>query len=201
MLPLVDQALSDLNASRGDLGLVAMSDGPGSFTGLRVGVAMAKALTVSAGVPLYAASTLLVRAAGIARPGDRVMACSSALRGQVFAGVWHFGAAGEIRALADPVAVGLEELLTFPDPDRIVGEGPPVLLDAIGSAWGLPVIGPPEAWPSAVTLLSLVGVQGGARPITDPATWVPTYGRPAEAQARWEREHGRPLPNTPGDSR
>src|SRR2546422_9664629 len=57
---------------------------------------------------------------------------------------------------------------------------------------------PPESLPPAATLLlALLEREGSGRTIGDPATAEPVYGRPAEAQARWEARHGRPLPDSP----
>jgi hypothetical protein len=62
------------------------------------------------------------------------------------------------------------------------------------------MIRPPQGAPSARQLIGLIGKQGGAREITDVEEWEPLYGRPAEAQARWETAHGRPLPDSVGSS-
>jgi hypothetical protein len=73
---------------------------------------------------------------------------------------------------------------------------------------GAPVL--PSAWnelprlarkPAARDLLALIGVRGGARLIPDSTGWEPQYGRPAEAQARWEATHGRRIPDSPGHLR
>ena len=47
-------------------------------------------------------------------------------------------------------------------------------------------------------LLDLVGRPGGAVRVEPVEGWQPVYGRPAEAQARWETAHGRPLPDSIG---
>ena len=47
--------------------------------------------------------------------------------------------------------------------------------------------------PNATTLLSLFTREGAARVLEDPMSAEPAYGRPAEAQAKWEARHGRPL--------
>jgi tRNA A37 threonylcarbamoyladenosine modification protein TsaB len=47
--------------------------------------------------------------------------------------------------------------------------------------------------PTAASLLALAPLAGVARRIEDPAAAEPDYGRPAEAQARWEARYGRPL--------
>ena len=77
-----------LDAVRG----IVLSDGPGSFTGLRVGAAVAKALVQARGLPLWIAPSLMVRAAGVARPGATVLAVSDALRGELYAAAYRFDA-------------------------------------------------------------------------------------------------------------
>ena len=51
--------------------------------------------------------------------------------------------------------------------------------------------------PAATSLLALLGREGAGRAIDDLVTAEPVYGRPAEAQAKWEARHGRPLPDSP----
>ena len=56
-------------------------------------------------------------------------------------------------------------------------------------------VGPAEMepiWPQARGVALLAAALEGAAPV-DLAAWEPRYGRLAEAQVRWEREHGRPL--------
>ena len=54
---------------------------------------------------------------------------------------------------------------------------------------------------TAGALLELAARRGGVAVVADPAGWEPEYGRPAEAQAKWEREHGHTLPDSPGQFR
>lgn len=185
LLGQVDEVLGTVGAARADITLVAVANGPGSFTGLRVAFAAAKAIARD-GVTLLTAPSLLLRAAAAAAPGQAVLAISSALRGEVYAGVWRFEPPSRIIPLFAPRAIGLSDLPSLPSFDQAVGDGPPDVVAALG----ITDPGPP----SATVLLRLIGVEGGAVPIQDPALFEPEYGRPAEAQAKWEREHGRPLP-------
>ena len=63
------------------------------------------------------------------------------------------------------------------------------------------MIAPPEGAPRATALIALADMEGGAGEVPDPSGWEPFYGRPAEAQARWEIAHGRPLPDPAGGAR
>ena len=66
-----------------------------------------------------------------------------------------------------------------------------ITADAIAAAFDV-AIGVRE---DARALLALDGRPGGVVEVADPSSWQPMYGRPAEAQAVWERTHGRALPD------
>jgi tRNA threonylcarbamoyladenosine biosynthesis protein TsaB len=200
LLPVLDRLLGAVGAGPGHISAVAVADGPGSFTGLRVGAAVAKAIALAGPVPLWTAPSLLVRAASVARPGTTVLAVSPALRGELFAGAWEFAPGGSIITHLAPRALGPGQFGLLPPVDLACGEGPPELLDALSRHSGAgAVLGSPAA-PSASTLLGLVGVRGGAAEIAAPAAWEPEYGRPAEAQVQWELRHGRALPDPGRDA-
>jgi tRNA threonylcarbamoyladenosine biosynthesis protein TsaB len=84
-----------------DVDRIAVGLGPGGFTGLRIGVATARALAQSADAELVGVSTLQTLATGARpQPGQSVLAVVDARRGEVFVAGWR----GERRVL-DPVAV------------------------------------------------------------------------------------------------
>jgi tRNA threonylcarbamoyladenosine biosynthesis protein TsaB len=198
LLPLIQNLLRRTASTLDDLRGIALSDGPGSFTGLRIGASVAKALVHTRGLPLWTAPSLLVRAAGVARPGALVVAVANALRGEVYAAAYRFAADG-IHTELIPSVRRPEDIVGLPfQPDLIVGEAPAPILAILEEWVGRPVVGPPEGSPQAARLLDLVGRAGGAREVAAVPEWEPVYGRPAEAQARWESAHGRPLPDSVG---
>ena len=198
LLPMIQELLRRADATLEDVRGLVLSDGPGSFTGLRVGAAVAKALVHARGLPLWTAPSLLVRAAGVAGEGALVLAVSNALRGEVYAAAYRFGPR-EIGTELSPSVRRPEDLAGgHLRPDVAVGEAPPEARAVLEQWIGRPLIVPPEGSPRASRLLDLVGRSGGARPVESVAGWEPHYGRPAEAQARWESVHGRPLPDSVG---
>jgi tRNA threonylcarbamoyladenosine biosynthesis protein TsaB len=201
LLPAVEALLRRTGASLDDLEGIALSDGPGSFTGLRVGASVAKALVHARGVQLWTAPSLMVRAASVMAGESLVLAVANALRGDLYAAAYRFHPdrvstelAPSVRRPAELVGSGLE-------PAMIVGEAPAEILTVLESWNGRPVIGPPEGSPRAARLLDLLGLAGGATRVEAVRDWEPVYGRPAEAQARWEMVHGRPLPDSVGSPR
>ena len=202
LLPMIETVLRRRGVTLDGVSGVVVSDGPGSFTGLRVGASVAKALVHARGLPLWTAPSLLVRAAGVAGAGGRlVLAVADALRGDVYAAAARFETSG-VRTELEP-GVWRPEALAELDlaPDALVGEVPPAALVALQRWTGLEIIGPPEGAPHAARLIGLVAAGGGARRVQDVRGWEPVYGRPAEAQARWEIAHGRPLPDSVGGAR
>ena len=72
LFPMIDSVLQDAGASLSDLTRVAVCTGPGSFTGIRAGVAAARGLALGLGIPSVGVSRLAALAAG--RPGRVMMA-------------------------------------------------------------------------------------------------------------------------------
>ncbi len=198
VLGLVGEALADLDAGARDVRHLLTGDGPGSFTGLRVSAAVAKAMTWGRrDVTWSTAPSLLVRAARHAPSGGgRVLALADALRGELYAGCWRFTGAAVVHEHGAARTTTPEALAAFGPVDLVVGSVPERLLAAVQAATGRPPVLGEAALPDARALLALDRLAGGTQPVADPAAWQPTYGRPVEAQAVWERKHGRPLPDS-----
>ena len=197
ILRLVDFVLSRAGARPGDLDGIVLGDGPGSFTGLRIGWATAKGLAQESGLEVRAVPSLLAAAAGAAtRLGAvPIAACFDALRGQVYAAVYVVHP-DRVEKLFAPRVVTLAELARQSAvPRLVVGDGG-VRYAADVTAWvSAPPVPLDQLPPAAAMLLALAERAGAARVIDDLASAEPVYGRPAEAQARWEASHGRPLPD------
>lgn len=197
LFPLVDEVLAELGVSLDQVDALALGDGPGSFTGLRVGAAAAKALSRSCpNLSVWSASTLLIRAAGVQPPrGARVLVATSALRGELYAAGYQLDLPNTVTTWLEPHLTSVEALHRE-RPDLLVADAPDKLVDRLADQLGAPPVRGAAARPSAAVLAGLVGVTGGAERITQVDEWEPRYGRPAEAQARWEIAHGRTLPDS-----
>jgi tRNA threonylcarbamoyladenosine biosynthesis protein TsaB len=198
LLPTVQRLLQRAGVSLDDLHGIVLSDGPGSFTGLRVGASVAKALVQARKLPLWTAPSLLVRAAGATGGGALVLSVANALRGEVYAAAYRFSPEGIQTELIPSVRRPQELVESGLQPAVIIGDAPPDVVAILEHWLGRPMIRPPEGFPRAALLLDLVGRRGGAREVEAIRDWEPVYGRPAEAQARWESAHGRPLPDSVG---
>ncbi len=127
LLALIEQLLDDAAIERSALSAVAISSGPGSFTGLRIGLAVAQGIALGLSIPLLAIDSLAVLAAtasGQLADGSRLMAISDARMGQYNAASYQLAGAELIElaplALLDAGALG--EQLAAHSIGALVGE-------------------------------------------------------------------------------
>jgi tRNA threonylcarbamoyladenosine biosynthesis protein TsaB len=104
LMPAVAQAMERAGAGWSDLDAIAVGVGPGAFTGLRIGIATARALATAAGLALRPVSSLAALAAGIDAPVR--LPLIDARRGEVFAALFDGG-----RELWQPFAAAPEDLI------------------------------------------------------------------------------------------
>lgn len=187
-----------------DVTRVLLADGPGSFTGLRIGAATVQGLRRARPDLVVATAPSLMAAAwvGARFAAGPVAAIYDALRGQVFAAVYRFHA-DRVETLLPPALTTMDALAAAcaERPALAVGDGAGTHAADVRAWTGREPVPPPAGAPRASSLLALDGLDGALRTEDDPSAFEPNYGRPAEAQARWERMHGRPLPDPPGQPR
>lgn len=200
LVPAIEELLRLGGRRWQDLGGIVVADGPGSFTGLRIGFATVQGLVREhPALEVHRAPSLLATAWSVLGCCDGpVAAVYDALRGEVFAAVYEIGG-GRINVLLAPRLTTPDELAASGlRPCLAAGDGA-VTHAAVMRRWtGRAPLGPPVGAPRASSLLALLDVPGATTPVADPATTEPDYGRAAEAQVRWERTHGHPLPHPPG---
>jgi tRNA threonylcarbamoyladenosine biosynthesis protein TsaB len=100
----IDAALKEQGRRAGDIGLVAVSIGPGSFTGLRIGVVCAKTLAYATGCRLAAVDTFACIAENSPSDVDDVCVIADAQRGELYVGRYRRIPSGEFEA-TQPIAI------------------------------------------------------------------------------------------------
>lgn len=199
LVPALEETLRLAGASWADLSGLVVADGPGSFTGLRIGFATAAGvLKELPGLPLFTIPSLVGTARlGAALVSGPVAALYDALRGEVYAAVCDFTRAAPV--VVAPRLTTVSALAAEGIVARLgIGDGAGAYADQVLQWTGRLAVSPPTGAPRASILIELVET-GIATNVSDPSAWEPAYGRPAEAQARWERQHGRALPGATGN--
>src|SRR5437879_5381624 len=161
LIVLIDHTLEQAGVRLTDLEGIVVGDGPGSFTGLRVGWAAAKGLAQQAGLSLAAVPSLMAAAATVARQLGPVpvAACYDALRGQVYGAVYVFRP-DAVETRVAPTVTTVPELacLTPPSarPRVVVGDGAMRYRADVLEWRGAEPIPLASLTPNATTLWSLV---------------------------------------------
>ncbi len=109
LLPMIENILKEQNTRVEDIGLFALSAGPGSFTGVRIGAATVKGLCFGRNVPCVGVSALEALAYNYI-DSDGVVACAmDARRDQVYFALFRISD-GNVERLCDDIAVSLDEM-------------------------------------------------------------------------------------------
>jgi tRNA threonylcarbamoyladenosine biosynthesis protein TsaB len=129
--------LAEVSLTLNDVNALAVATGPGSFTGLRVGIATMQGLAMAIGVPLIGVSALdaLAHTAFAHHPGGRVAAWIDAWRGEVFAACYESGLEISPPTVARPQDVAAElrnESVRFTGDGALAHQA--VIRDTLGSA-------------------------------------------------------------------
>ncbi|MCI8308023.1 MAG: tRNA (adenosine(37)-N6)-threonylcarbamoyltransferase complex dimerization subunit type 1 TsaB [Lachnospiraceae bacterium] len=134
LLPMIEHAMKQSDMTVSQLDAVAAAEGPGSFTGLRIGASTVKGLSFAAGIPVIPVSTLAALAYNFAGMGGIICPVMDARRGQVYSAVYSFcGDCGDvIHEIYGPRAIALDDVLRLlcekhPD-ERILFLGDGVLV-------------------------------------------------------------------------
>ena len=126
LMPMVEDLILSCGCKPEEIDVIAVAAGPGSFTGLRIGVSTAKGLAWAWGKPCAACSTLESMAFQLAHMDAAIVAVMDARRSQVYNALFHGGECGLQRICGDR-AVSLdvveEEIKNLPGPKILVGDG------------------------------------------------------------------------------
>jgi len=184
LTPLVQDLLAHSGPEADALDAVAVSEGPGSYTGLRIGVSTAKGWALSADAALVGVPTLEAWAAQVApwaAAGDSVCALIDARRDEVYAAAYRIGENGALDEHADVTALTVDALPNWLGAVGgtlwLVGDGAPKSRETLAAHAGgdsrlLPtnVVPPSAAW---IARRARSRVDAGA--VADVATFEPLY--------------------------
>jgi tRNA threonylcarbamoyladenosine biosynthesis protein TsaB len=201
LLPAVDEMLRGLSLGPEDIEAIAVSQGPGGFTGLRIGIATASGWARARGVPLLGVSTLEALAS-VAGADGLILPVLDAHRGEVAGALYRGRADGILTCLmpplvAPPAAFAAEAVAALSA--GTAGESTPIFLlgdalarhgPALTSALGTRArLGAPQLHPraAAVALLARPRFLRGER--SDPDGVLPVYGRRPVVRP-WQETHG-----------
>lgn len=136
IMPMIDELLRKVSLDITDIDLFACSEGPGSFTGLRIGIGTIKGLAYGLGKPVVGVSTLEALAHNIDITDLIICPIMDARRGQVYNGLYRYNE-DTLECITEPRALSIEELCEELTKKTIfVGDGVNVHKDKIKELLG-----------------------------------------------------------------
>jgi len=185
IVPIIDRLCRARGWMPRDIEVVYVSVGPGSFTGLRVGVTVAKALALATGAKVVAVPTADVLARNAPEGWQNVVIVLDAKRDQVYTAVYaNEGGAPVVREAArlDDLRAVLQRV---PRPVHLIGEGIPYHQRSIPDGDPGVVTTAPELWQGRATAVVEVGdLLARQGQFTDPDRLTPIYIRRPEAEEK-----------------
>jgi tRNA threonylcarbamoyladenosine biosynthesis protein TsaB len=192
LIPLIDELCQKRGWKPAELREVYVSVGPGSFTGLRIGITLAKTLAFATGAKLVAVPSMRVLVENASDDAKHAVVVLDAKREQVFTarferveGIWVEREPAHVESLAAMLG-------RAPRPVELIGEGIEYHRQYIPAGDREIVIALQERWRArAGVLAQLGGKMAREGNFVDPFVLEPIYIRPPEAQEKFEAQSGR----------
>ena len=193
LMVMAEDALKQCGKTAADVTAVAVAEGPGSFTGVRIGAAAAKGFAWGREIPCYGISTLEAMAVSLGVYEGHICACMDARRNQVYNALFLVDN-GKVERISDDRAIALadlqEELEHIDGPIFLVGDGSQLTYKTLsGSVDNL--ILPPEhrMHQRAIGVALLAEAKQAAGETGDGNALSPNYLRLSQAEReRMEKE-------------
>ena len=185
LMPIVEHILKNTGLTCADMDTIAVAAGPGSFTGIRIGVSAAKGLAFAVDKPAIGVSTLAAMARNVAFADGLVICAMDARRNQIYNALFE-AKDGTLTRLTEDRAIGLaelaEELKDDPRSKTVVGDGARLCFDFLTQA-GIPCrLAPAHLLMQNATSVALeaeqLAAEGG---FVSAQELEPVYLRPAQA--------------------
>jgi tRNA threonylcarbamoyladenosine biosynthesis protein TsaB len=192
VMPAIQSLLKDCDIKPSELEKIVVARGPGSYTGVRIGVTIAKTLAWTLGIPLTGVSSLEVVAANSRYFKGYVSPLFDARRGQIYTGLYEYKenslqtVIGDTNVLASDWAARIKE---YSLPVLFVGTDVNLHKETLQGILGdLAFFSPLALNNPRPGELALLGMH---REEEDIHSFVPNYVRLAEAEAKWLEQQGK----------
>jgi tRNA threonylcarbamoyladenosine biosynthesis protein TsaB len=191
LMATIDRVLKDTGLRIADIDGFAIAIGPGSFTGLRIGLATVKGLALATNKPLAAVPTLKALAWNLPYSAYPICPLLDARKNEVYAAMYRFEGTVLVHVMAEAV-ISLSRLADrISEKTLFTGEASRLFQEDIKEIIGdRALFAPPSATlPSAATVaeIGLTMIKSGKQ--ADPDSLTPMYLRRPEAEVVWEKRN------------
>lgn len=187
LMPAIDLLMEEVGLKPSDLERIVVSSGPGSYTGVRIGVTTAKTLAWSLNIPLVGISSLEVLAQNGRYFDGYIVPIFDARRGQVYTGLYKINGSHVSSVQVDQLVLledWLQVLKQLESPILFLGNDLTIHREVIAERLGKQAVLPPIVTDNPRPAeLAYLGLKKEAT--ADVHSFVPEYLRLAEAEAKW----------------
>jgi tRNA threonylcarbamoyladenosine biosynthesis protein TsaB len=191
LVPGVRDLLKKESINQRDISALAVSVGPGSFTGLRVGLTMAKTFAYHLSIPIYTVSSLMVLAVSAEEQGGPIAAIMDARKGEVYGA--YFSVTPTFKRVSEDTVMSIDDFLDRAESSElcVIGDAVIKYREAIKKrAFNITFASDELCCPSAEFVGKLV-FQNQAEITEKDGIFriAPKYLRQSEAEINWDRKH------------
>ena len=190
LMSTVDRVLTDTGMTLAQIDGFSVAIGPGSFTGLRIGLATIKGLALATGKPVAAVPTLKALAWNLPHAAYPVCPLLDARKKEVYAALYGFNGT-ELKQLLPEQVIALSQLAdAIQERTIFTGEGAHLFRDEIERVFGQRALFAPRSTilPSAAAVAELGLDMIKRNEQADPESLAPMYIRRPEAEVAWEKK-------------
>lgn len=187
LLPMISDLLEMAEVPPGELDGIAVSEGPGSFTGLRIGASTAKGLAWTLGIPIVPVPSLMGLSVNIQGRGKVVCPVMDARRNQAYFGIYRI-TEGIPEVISEPKVDAIEsvisEINTIGEEVVFLGDGVPVFEDMIrkGAAHAVSFAALKDRYQSGASVAALGSLLFEEKQFVRAQEFTPVYLRKSQAE-------------------
>lgn len=186
-MPMVAALMEQNKIQPKDLDLLAVTSGPGSFTGLRIGMASIKGMAYTLGIKIATATSLDILANGVKEYGGTICPIIDARNRQVYTALYKKEQKG-VKRISEYMGIKIEDLaerlLQAEQPIHLCGDASPQYYEFFTKQKNINCaqLDKKGIYPSAAVLVEMAAKQTQGISIADPAEVVPYYLRKSQAE-------------------
>jgi tRNA threonylcarbamoyladenosine biosynthesis protein TsaB len=190
LIQLIDAVVRAQEWTPQDVSRFYVSVGPGSFTGLRIGVTAVKTIAMATGAKIVPVPTPHVLAMNAPAEAEHLVVVLDAKRDQIFTARYERVGGQWIEREAPRLASLAEGLAAAPRPVHLIGEGIPYHEKFLPADHGGIVVTPAERWRARAAAVAELGLEREALGLfVEPDQLLPVYVRKPEAEEKWDAGH------------
>ncbi len=189
LTPAIEFLCRQTRVDLSEIGAIAVDLGPGMFTGLRVGIASAKALAHARRLPMIGVASLDLLAFPLRHSNRRIVCAIDAGRGELFHASYRQSPGGVQRLTSPEVATPddlASDLLATNEELLLVGDGALRYRDVLDVGTRVELADPGMAYPQAASLVQLAHARALREEFVSPAELTPLYLRKPDAEINWK---------------